>query len=73
MNAEILCVGTELLLGDIVNTNAAYIAGDCCPGHQCLRHTVVGTIPRLKNSLEEAFARADLFSPQVDWAPPMTI
>ena len=26
MKAEILCVGTELLLGDIVNTNAAYIA-----------------------------------------------
>lgn len=26
MTAEILCVGTELLLGDIVNTNAAYIA-----------------------------------------------
>ena len=26
MRAEILCVGTELLLGDIVNTNAAYIA-----------------------------------------------
>ena len=24
--AEILCVGTELLLGDIVNTNAAYLA-----------------------------------------------
>ena len=26
MVAEILCVGTELLLGDIVNTNAAYLA-----------------------------------------------
>ena len=26
MKAEILCVGTELLLGDIVNTNAAYLA-----------------------------------------------
>ena len=25
-NAEILCVGTELLLGDIVNTNAAALA-----------------------------------------------
>jgi len=24
--AEILCVGTELLLGDIVNTDAAYIS-----------------------------------------------
>ena len=26
MKAEILCVGTEILLGDIVNTNAAYIS-----------------------------------------------
>ena len=26
MTAEILSVGTELLLGDIINTNAAYIA-----------------------------------------------
>ena len=25
-SAEILCVGTELLLGDIVNTNAAYLS-----------------------------------------------
>ena len=26
MNAEILCVGTEILLGDITNTNATYIS-----------------------------------------------
>ena len=26
MSAEIICVGTELLLGDIVNTNAQYIS-----------------------------------------------
>ena len=25
-SAEILCIGTEILMGDIVNTNAAYIA-----------------------------------------------
>ena len=25
-SAQIVCVGTELLLGDIVNTNEAYIA-----------------------------------------------
>ena len=25
-NAEILCIGTEILMGDIVNTNAAFIA-----------------------------------------------
>lgn len=26
MNAEILCIGTELVLGDIVNTNAQYLS-----------------------------------------------
>ena len=25
MTAEIICVGTEILLGNIVNTNAAYL------------------------------------------------
>ena len=25
-SAEILCIGTELLMGDIINTNAAYLA-----------------------------------------------
>ena len=27
MRAEILCVGSELLLGQIIDTNAAFIAG----------------------------------------------
>ena len=27
MQAEIICIGTELLLGEIVDTNAAFIAG----------------------------------------------
>ena len=26
MKAEIICVGTELLVGDIVNTNSQYIS-----------------------------------------------
>ena len=29
MVAEIVCVGTELLLGDIVNTNAQHIKRAC--------------------------------------------
>ena len=29
MTAEIISVGTELLLGNIVNTNAAYLAEQC--------------------------------------------
>jgi len=62
MNAEILCVGTELLLGDTVNTNAAYIARELAAcGIGCYCQTVVGDNPqRLRQSLEQALARADI-------------
>lgn len=60
--AEILCVGTELLLGDIVNTNAAYLSCKLAElGIHVYRHTVVGDNPeRLKRALEAAFSEADL-------------
>ena len=62
MNAEILCVGTEILLGDIVNTNAAYISkglAEC--GIGCYYQSVVGDNPeRLKTSLEIALNRAEI-------------
>lgn len=62
MKAEILCVGTELLLGDIVNTNAAYIARELARiGIDLYHQTVVGDNPeRLKRALNEAFDRAEL-------------
>ena len=60
--AEILCVGTELLLGDIVNTNAAYLSRKLAElGIHVYRHTVVGDNPaRLTHALEAAFSQADL-------------
>ncbi len=60
--AEILCVGTELLLGDIVNTNAAYLSRKLAElGIHVYRHTVVGDNPvRLRRALDAAFAEADL-------------
>lgn len=60
--AEILCVGTELLLGDIVNTNAAYLSQQLAElGIHVYRHTVVGDNPeRLCRALEAAFSEADL-------------
>lgn len=62
MNAEILCVGTELLLGDIVNTNAAYLARELAGcGVGCYYQTVVGDNPeRLKSAIGLAFSRADI-------------
>lgn len=62
MNSEIICVGTELLLGDIVNTNAADIArGLAHLGINVYHHAVVGDNPqRLRECLKEAFSRSDI-------------
>ena len=56
--AEILCVGTELLLGDIVNTNAAYLSRQLAAlGIAVYHQTVVGDHPeRLRVALDDAFA-----------------
>ncbi len=62
MNAEILAVGTEILLGDIVNTNAQYIAKRLADlGIAVYHQTVVGDNPgRLLEAYRLAFSRADL-------------
>ena len=61
-SAEILCVGTELLIGDIVNTNAAYIARRLATlGIGVYRQCVVGDNPeRLAADLQTALDRVDL-------------
>lgn len=61
-SAEILCVGTELLIGDIVNTNAAYIARRLATlGIGVYRQSVVGDNPeRLAADLQTALDRVDL-------------
>ena len=50
--AEILCVGTELLLGDIVNTNAAFLARELAEiGIEVYHQSVIGdNVNRLKES-----------------------
>ena len=60
--AEILCVGTELLLGEVVNTNASHISKKLAEyGVSVYRHTVVGDNPeRLSGALELALSRSDL-------------
>lgn len=61
-SAEILCIGTEILMGDIVNTNAAYLAKELAGlGINVYHQSVVGDNPeRLQESLRLAFSRADL-------------
>jgi len=60
--AEILCVGTELLLGDIINTNAAYLSRELAAlGVSVYHQTVVGDNPeRLKAAVSLSLSRSDL-------------
>ena len=62
MTCELVFVGTELLLGDILNTNAQYLSKQLAAiGVNVLYQTVVGDNPdRLRRVLETAFSRADL-------------
>ena len=48
MKAEILAVGTELLLGDILNTNAQFLAQELAAlGIEVYYQTVVGAFTNL--------------------------
>ncbi len=60
--AEIICVGTELLLGQIVNTNAAWLARELSLlGLHSYYQTVVGDNPeRLQEQLALSAGRSDL-------------
>jgi nicotinamide-nucleotide amidase len=62
MNAEIIAVGSELLLGQIVNSNAQFISRQLSElGVNVYYHTVVGDNPeRLKQAIDIAESRADL-------------
>lgn len=62
MIAEILSVGTELLMGQIANTDAQYISRRLSElGITIYRHTTVGDNPaRVKQALNEALSRADI-------------
>ena len=62
MICEILAVGTEILLGDIVNTDAAFIAREIASlGFASYHQTVVGDNPeRLREAVNHALSRADI-------------
>ncbi|MCI8387867.1 MAG: competence/damage-inducible protein A [Clostridiales bacterium] len=61
-SAEILCVGTELLLGDIVNTDAAFISRRLAALgiNQYFQSTVGDNPERLSEALRLALDRSDL-------------
>lgn len=62
MIAEIICIGTELLLGDIVNSNAAYLSKQLALlGIDVYHHSTVGDNPaRLAAAIKLALSRADI-------------
>ncbi len=62
MVAEIICVGTELLLGDILNSNSQFLAKELASlGIPHYYQTVVGDNPdRIKQVLEIAVGRSQL-------------
>lgn len=59
---EILSVGTEILLGDILNTNSKYLSEELAKlGISVLRHTTVGdNADRLAAALKTALERSDI-------------
>ena len=62
MNAEIIAVGSELLLGQITNSNARFLSSHLAElGINVYYHTVVGDNPvRLEDTVKIAESRADL-------------
>lgn len=62
MTAEIISVGTELLLGDVLDTNATYLSREAAVlGISVLHRQTVGDNPdRLRHAVEEALSRADI-------------
>ncbi|HCB99744.1 MAG TPA: competence/damage-inducible protein A [Ruminococcaceae bacterium] len=62
MNAELLSVGTELLLGNILNTDARYLANELAElGINVLHQSVIGdNEARLIEALQLAISRSDI-------------
>lgn len=62
MKAEILCVGTEILLGDILNTNTQFLSKELASmGFSIYHQAVVGdNVGRLKDEFGLAMKRADI-------------
>ena len=62
MVAELISVGTEILLGNITNTNARYLSEQCAAlGLSCYYQVTVGdNEARLKAAVREALTRSDV-------------
>ena len=69
--AEIIAVGTEILLGNIANTDAQMLSQSLSTlGVNVFWHTVVGDNPQRLRTLPGTGPTS--FSPQAAWVLPMT-
>ena len=73
MTVELISVGTELLLGNIVNTNAAYLAEKCADlGLSCFYQSVVGVMHEpSKKRIEEYFTSRNMELTENNWKQAM--
>ena len=62
MITELISVGTEILLGNIVNTNSAYLSEKCAElGLSVYYQTVVGdNETRMRETIQTALDRSDI-------------
>ena len=62
MNAEIVCIGTELLMGELTDTNAAWIAGRLPPlGVKLQWVSIVGDdLPQLTEAFRQGLQRSEV-------------
>lgn len=62
ISAEILCIGDELLIGQVINSNAAWMGKELgMAGIKVIRHTAVGDLKEeIIKALEEALVRANI-------------
>jgi nicotinamide-nucleotide amidase len=61
-SAEIISIGTELLMGEIVDTNSSYLSAELVNlGYSVFRKSTVGdNLDRISHSIKEAIKRSDL-------------
>ena len=61
MTVELINSGTEILLGEVMNTHAAWIAKRVFPmGLRISRQTTVPDGPAIRDAICETFNRADI-------------
>ena len=75
MKAEIIPVGTEILLGNIIDTNSSFLANQLpLLGIDLYFISTAGdNQQRLVDTLKQAWKRQILLSPQGDWDLPKMI